>query len=195
MTPVDADPLALLREALERAVEVEPSAPKAAVLATVDAGARPDARVVNVRRVDASGLAFLTRLDSPKARQLDRHPDAALCFHWKSLAEQIRVRGTVERLAAHEADAYWTRRSRASQLGDRASTQSEVLTDKASLEARFADQERDHPESPVPRPPEWGGFRLIPRSMEFWRQGDPWLHERVRYDRDGDAWRAVRLQP
>ncbi len=195
MSDADRDPLQLLQAAIDRAVEAGMSTPKAAVLATVDGAGNPSARVVNVRRVDARGLAFLTNRHSPTGEDLQRRPRADLCFHWRPLGEQVRVGGPVERIPDEEADAYWARRSRASQLGDRASRQSEALASEAELRARFAEQDEAFPDAPVPRPPEWGGFRLVPERVEFWRQGDPWLHERVRYERDGAGWRRVRLQP
>ena len=179
-------------EAVDRAILPEPTA---MTLATVGADGRPSARVVLLKSVGAEGFVFYTNLRSRKGRELAKNPWAALCFHWQALEQQVRVEGVVTQVPDAEADAYFATRPRISQLGAWASDQSEPLAEYARLEARLRETEQRFENAPVPRPPHWSGFRLVPDVIEFWRSRPFRLHERERYERAGDAWRMVRLYP
>jgi pyridoxamine 5'-phosphate oxidase len=189
-----ADPITEFENAVERArnhqVDTAPVA-----LATADGQGRPSVRMVLLRGADHRGFVFHTNYNSRKGRELDANPHAALCFHWIALDEQIRVEGRVERLPADESDAYFTSRPRGSQLGAWASDQSAVLPTRETLEEQYRETERRFEGLPVPRPPFWGGFRLVPHRIEFWYGRPDRLHDRVVYSRAGEAWRIERLYP
>jgi len=189
-----ANPITEFLNALERATSRQvDTAPVA--LATADADGKPSVRMVLLRGADERGFAFHTNYNSRKARELDANPHAALCIHWPSLEEQIRVEGQVERLPAGESDAYFTSRPRGSQLGAWASDQSAVLPSREALEEAYREIERRYEGHPVPRPEFWGGFRLVPERIEFWFGRPDRLHDRLVYTRDGDAWHITRLYP
>jgi pyridoxamine 5'-phosphate oxidase len=166
-------------------------------LATADAGGRISARIVLLKSVDESGFAFYTNYDSAKAQQLAAHPNAALCILWKTLRDvvQARIEGRVEKVGAQESETYFASRARESQIGAWASRQSQVLSDRAELDARVADFERKFAGKPVPRPPHWGGYRLVPDVIELWFGQRARLHERVRYEIADGAWCKHLLQP
>ena len=165
------------------------------ILATADASGQPSARVVLLRGADPRGFAFFTNYQSRKGRELDANPRAALCVHWPSLDEQIRIEGDVERLPAVESDAYFDGRPRGSQLGAWASDQSRTLPSRETLEARYREFEARFEGQPVTRPPHWGGYRIVPQRVEFWYGRADRLHDRVVYVRNGDSWRIERLYP
>jgi pyridoxamine 5'-phosphate oxidase len=189
-----ADPIAVFLEAAGRAqarqVDTAP-----VTLATADARGRPSARMVLLRGVDARGFAFFTNYTSRKARDLANNPYAALCFHWPTLEEQIRIEGAVERLPDAESDEYFSGRPRGSQLGAWASDQSQVLESPDVLDERYREAERRFDGMTVTRPPFWGGFRLVPERVEFWYGRADRLHERLVYVKDNGAWRTERLYP
>jgi pyridoxamine 5'-phosphate oxidase len=166
-----------------------------ATLATADAQGRPSARVVLVRTIDARGFGFFTNYESRKGRELLENPFAALCFHWIALDEQIRIEGRVEQMPAEESDAYFNSRPRGSQLGAWASTQSRVLRAREDLEMKYREIEQQYDGQPVPRPPFWGGFRIVPHRIEFWYGRPDRLHDRLRYERTGESWKIERLYP
>jgi pyridoxamine 5'-phosphate oxidase len=188
------DPITVFLEAVSRAqarqVDTAP-----VVLATADAQGRPSARMVLLRQADARGFAFFTNYTSRKARELVENPYAALCLHWPSLEEQIRVEGRVERLPDHESDEYFSGRPRGSQLGAWASDQSQVLASRDTLEERYREIERRFDGVPVERPSFWGGFRLVPDRMEFWQGRADRLHDRLVYVREDSGWRTELLYP
>ncbi len=179
------------------AVEAIPEDPNAMVLSTVGATGRPSARVVLMKGFDENGFVFYTNLESRKGRELADQPAAALTFHFRPLHRQVRVEGLVQPVSAQEADRYFATRARGSQLGAWASAQSEVLPSRATLQARLAEVEARYQGQPVPRPPHWSGFRLVPDRMEFWVGRENRLHEREVFSRQGpDApWTSQHLYP
>ena len=166
-----------------------------AALSTADADGRPSSRIVLVRTIDERGFGFFTNYESRKGRELLANPFAALCFHWIALDEQIRVEGRAERMTAEESDEYFNARPRGSQLGAWASAQSRVLRAREDLEVKYREIEQSYDGKSVPRPPFWGGFRIVPHRIEFWYGRPDRLHDRLRYERDGDAWKIERLYP
>jgi len=189
-----ADPITEFLNAVERAkahqVDTAP-----VVLATADSEGRPSARLVLLRGTDPRGFVFFTNYNSRKGHELTDNPQAALCFYWSSLDEQIRIEGRVERVSDGESDAYFAGRPRGSQLGAWASDQSQVLSSREAIEERYREIERRFDGQSVQRPAFWGGFRLIPSRIEFWYGRPDRLHDRVVYAREAGAWRIERLYP
>jgi pyridoxamine 5'-phosphate oxidase len=191
------DPIEVFREWLAEAEASEPNDPTAMALATVDGAGNPSVRMVLLKGLDARGFAFYTNFESRKGEELLAQPRAALCFHWKSLRKQVRVEGPVEIVSEAEADDYFHSRARVSQIGAAASDQSRPLDSRATLETRVQEIEAGLKGAEVPRPPHWSGFRVIPKLIEFWRDGVYRLHDRIVFRREAsaDAWSAERLYP
>jgi pyridoxamine 5'-phosphate oxidase len=189
------DPIALFQEWLVEAEASEPNDPTAMCLATVDASGAPSARMVLLKGVDQRGFAFYTNLESRKGGELAARPVAALCFHWKSLRRQVRIEGEVEPVTEDEADAYFASRARISQLGAWASDQSRPLDSRATLEAKVAAAEGRFAGQAVSRPPNWSGYRVLPRAIEFWKDGAFRLHDRIMFRRSQSVWATERLYP
>jgi len=166
-------------------------------LATADAQGRVSARIVLLKGIDALGFRFFTNYESAKGMQLAAHPQVALCFHWKTLHEQVQVRieGRAGKLSAEESDAYFATRPRGSQIGAWASLQSQALPDRRTFEQRVADFERRHADQPVPRPENWGGYCVRPDRIEFWYGATYRLHERVCYVCSDGEWSKGLLYP
>src|SRR5215210_9129129 len=182
------DPFELFDEWFAEARAAEPRDPEAMALATADSAGRPSVRMVLLKGHGPDGFVFYTNREGRKGGELAANPNAALAFHWKSLRRQVRIEGPVEDVPNDEADAYYATRVRDSQLGAWASDQSRPLDRRETLEARFAEVARRFEGQPVPRPPHWTGFRVVPRSIEFWSDGAHRLHERRLFTRDGDGW-------
>ena len=192
---VAADPFALFGAWLKAAEAKEPNDPNAVALATADGAGAPSLRMVLLKGFDASGFTFYTNSESRKGRDLAANPRAALCFHWKSLRRQVRIEGGIESVSASEADAYFASRPRDAQIGAWASQQSRLLASRAELEQRIANFDAKYAVGPVPRPPQWSGYRLLPRVIEFWEERPHRLHERLVFHREGKAWRSEKLYP
>lgn len=202
-TPLDVadlapDPITQIERWLARWLEAAPNEPTAMVLATADASGRPSARNVLLRTLDQRGLTFFTDYGSRKGHDIAANPQAMLLFSWVPLLRQIHVAGAIGRVPSHESDDYWASRPRASQVAAWASEQSSVLPDRATLEARVVDVAARFDGQDIPRPEGWGGYRLVPETVELWQGRPDRLHDRLRYQRPAgrpDAWEIVRLSP
>jgi len=164
-------------------------------LATATPDGAPSVRMVLLKGCDERGLVFYSHYISRKGRELEANPRAALLFHWVPLGRQVRVEGTVERVPEEESDAYFATRPRDAQVGALASRQSEPVGSRAELYERLAELEGDLAGDPVPRPPTWGGYVVVPQAWEFWQHRASRLHDRFRYERSSGGWRVDRLFP
>jgi pyridoxamine 5'-phosphate oxidase len=185
------------RSWMRDAVSAELREANAMVVATADTSAAPSARFVLLKGLDERGFVFYTNLDSRKGRELAANPQSGLVFPWYALQRQVTVRGRVERASEDEADAYWATRPWGSRIGAAASPQSTVVGSREELDARWDELAAQYPEgTDVPRPPHWGGLRVMPESVEFWQGRRNRMHDRLRYRRDdGGAWVVERLAP
>lgn len=190
-------PVALFGESWERAARAAPPGVDhaAMVLATVDGFGQPSARVVLLRGFDEEGFLFFTNYASRKAHQIEVCPQAALVFHWHWIDEQVRIEGRVVRTTVAESDAYFATRPRGNQVGAWASRQSQVLESRSELEDRYRELARQFGDGPIPRPEFWGGYRLIPNRIEFWKAGEHRLHHRRVFGRQPEGWAQVWLYP
>ncbi|MFO1061667.1 MAG: pyridoxamine 5'-phosphate oxidase [Dongiaceae bacterium] len=196
MTDEIQDPFARFAAWLAEAEGKEPNDPNAMALATVGPDGMPSLRMVLLKGTDERGFVFYTNLESRKGEQLAGNPQAALCFHWKSLRRSVRVEGAVERVTGAEADAYFATRPRLSQIGAWASTQSRPLGSRLELEGRAARYAAQFGLGSVPRPPHWSGFRVLPRRIEFWEDRPFRMHDRLVYHRRPEGgWSTERLYP
>ena len=192
----DADPLQTFAAWLAEAGDAGLHEPNAMTLATVDADGRPSARIVLLKGVDAAGFAFFTNYESRKAQELAANPWAALVFWWGVLERQVRVEGKVEKLSPAESDAYYQSRPKGSRIGAWVSAQSRVIPNRQVLEQRWEELAAEYAERDPARPPFWGGYRLVPTTLEFWQGGPNRLHDRLRYRRsETGGWEIDRLSP
>lgn len=194
-TATTEDPIAIFEAWMAEAAKSEPNDPNAVCLATATPDGYPSARMVLLKGVDARGFVFYTNLESRKGTELRANPNAALCFHWKTLARSVRVEGPVEQVSDAEADAYFATRARTSRLGAWASKQSRPLESRFALEKAVAEYGVRYPIGDIPRPPHWSGFRVMPRRIELWRDMPFRLHERRVFHREGAGWRVEMLYP
>jgi pyridoxamine 5'-phosphate oxidase len=192
---VHADPLAQFERWLEDALAAQLPLPNAMSLATVAASGAPSARIVLLKGVEGGAFVFYSNYESRKGRELASRPQACLVFLWAELERQVRVEGRVERVAAGDSDAYYASRPLGARLSAWASAQSERVADRATLERALSAMASRHGDRP-PRPPHWGGYRLVPEAIEFWQGRENRLHDRLLYTRAGGAgWKIERLAP
>ncbi|MBL8909139.1 MAG: pyridoxamine 5'-phosphate oxidase [Archangium sp.] len=189
------EPFERFAKIFDEAKKVISKDPNAMSLATVDERGQPQVRIVLLKELDARGFVFFTNGESWKAQAIDRTHRAGINFYWPQLDQQVRVEGTVEHVTAAESDAYFATRPRVSQLGAWASHQSRALDARETLEKRLADYTRQYEGKTVPRPPHWGGFRLLPERIEFWKAHEFRLHWREQYVKSGDDWDRGWLNP
>jgi pyridoxamine 5'-phosphate oxidase len=189
------DPFALFDAWFAEAKAAEPNDADAMALATADAVGTPSVRMVLLKGAGPEGFVFYTNDESDKGRELAENPQAALLFHWKSLRRQVRIEGHVERVGDEASDAYFATRSRDSQLGAWASDQSRPLASRALFERRYEEMKQRFDGQVVPRPPHWGGYRLVPRRIEFWTDRPHRLHERRLFTRSDGGWSEGLLYP
>jgi pyridoxamine 5'-phosphate oxidase len=194
---VREDPFALFDAWMEEVKKSESNEPNAMALATAGQHGHPNVRMVLLKEANANGFVFYTNYESAKGRELTANPHAALCFHWKSLGKQVRARGAVTKVSEAESDAYFASRAKDSQIGAWASHQSRAMEGRFAFEKQVAKYAAKYALSKVPRPPYWGGFRLTPLEIEFWRNRPFRLHDRLVYRRDTPIlpWRTERLFP
>ena len=194
-TSVDPDPIGQFQLWFQQALDARLPEPNAMTVATVDAQGRPSARIVLIKGVDERGFVFYTNYESRKGCELAANPHASLLFYWIELERQVRIEGAVEKTSAEQSDAYFASRPLPSRIGAWASEQSREIASRTELEARekaFAERFGETP----PRPPHWGGYRLVPERIEFWQGRPSRLHDRILYTREAGAhWRISRLSP
>ncbi|MEC4805734.1 MAG: pyridoxamine 5'-phosphate oxidase [Jaaginema sp. PMC 1079.18] len=193
---IAVDPVVQFRTWFDQAVDAELPEPNAMTLATATPDGKPSARIVLLKGFDDRGFVFYTNYNSNKGQQLEANPQAALVFWWEGLERQVRIEGQIVKVEAAESDAYFASRPQGSQLGAWASPQSQAIASRAVLAENLRDLENQYGDRPVPRPPHWGGFRLIPDRIEFWQGRPNRLHDRLNYCRDkAGNWQVERLAP
>jgi pyridoxamine 5'-phosphate oxidase len=192
---IDRDPIKQFQTWLDEAFAAKLPLAEAMTLATTTPDGKPSARMVLLKQVDHDGFVFYTNYNSAKARQLDANPYAALVFYWVQLDRQVRVEGSVTRTSREDSRAYFATRPRESQIGAWASEQSEAIESRAALEERAHELERQYGDREIDCPEHWGGYRLKPERIEFWKSRIGRLHDRILYQRDGDTWTITRLAP
>jgi pyridoxamine 5'-phosphate oxidase len=193
---LDPDPIRQFDRWFAEAHAADVAEANAMTLATASPDGRPSARIVLLRGCDPQGFTFFTNHDSRKGRELDANPRAALVFYWRELERQVRVEGAIERVSTEESDEYFRSRPFSSRIGAWASDQSQVLPNREALEARCREIEAKYPDGEVPRPVNWGGYRVVPESIEFWQGRPSRLHDRLRYRKNAEgAWTIERLNP
>ena len=193
---MDPDPIKQFARWFQDAEQAGIVLPNAMTLATASREGKPSARLVLLKEVDARGFVFFTNEESRKGRELQENPCAALVFGWLPLSRQVRVEGGIERVTPAESDRYFASRPRGHQLGAHASDQSRIVEGRAFLEQRLQEATRRFEGRDVPRPPHWGGYRVVPEVLEFWQEGESRLHDRLRYRRDqAGKWVIERLAP
>ncbi|AKI01493.1 Pyridoxamine 5'-phosphate oxidase [Hoeflea sp. IMCC20628] len=190
-----AEPYRLFAQWLEDATASEPNDPNALALATVDADGLPDVRMVLLKGFDERGFVFYTNFESAKGVEILGSMKAAMCFHWKTLRRQVRIRGPVEQVSDAEADEYYASRARGSRIGAWASKQSRPLESRFALEKAVAEYTARFPIGEIPRPKHWSGFRIVPQQIEFWHDRPFRLHDRMVFTRKADDWEKTRLYP
>jgi pyridoxamine 5'-phosphate oxidase len=195
LSMVDPDPIVQFRRWFDEAGAAGVAEPNAMTLATATADGVPSARIVLLKGIDPRGFTFFTDYRSQKGRELELNPEAALVFFWQPLERQVRIAGRVERTSVEESTEYFRSRPEGSRLGAWTSVQSSVIGGREDLDRELARATERFRGQEIPLPPHWGGFRLVPRSVEFWQGRPSRLHDRIRYRKDGDRWLIERLAP
>lgn len=190
----DPDPFVQFKRWFDEALKAELPEPNAMTLATASPGGVPSARIVLLKEVSGGGFVFYTNYESRKGQELAANPNAALLFHWVELERQVRIEGRVSKVTPDESDAYYRIRPLGSRIGAWASPQSAVLANRQELESKVADATQRLGDDP-PRPPHWGGYRLVPTALEFWQGRESRLHDRLAYAPAGGGWAVRRLSP
>ncbi len=191
---MDPDPFVQFARWYAAAVDATGDRAAAMTVATATSDGRPSARVVLLRGFDAGGFVFYTNYESHKGREIEGNSAVAAVLYWHQLDAQVRIEGTAARVSRAESEQYFAQRPRGHQIGAWASHQSEPVSDRATLEAQVDAAEAQYP-GEVPRPPYWGGYRIVPARIEFWKSGTDRIHDRVEYARAGGTWNARRLSP
>lgn len=192
---IERDPIKQFQLWLGEAVAAKLPLPEAMTLATVTSEGKPSARMVLLKQVDQNGFVFFTNYKSPKARQIDANPYAALVFYWSQLDRQVRIEGQVSKISEPESSEYFRTRPRESQIGAWASPQSEVIATREVLEMRARELAEQYGDREIERPGFWGGYRLDPARIEFWKSRIGRLHDRILYQRTATGWAISRLAP
>jgi len=192
---IDPDPIKQFQIWFDQALAANILEPNAMTLATATKEGIPSARIVLLKGVSDRGFVFYTNYDSHKGRELTENPHAALVFLWQALERQVRIEGTVEKVSDEETEAYFHSRPRASQLGAWVSQQSQVIPNREVLDQQLAELAQKYQDQEIPRPPHWGGFRVVPRAIEFWQGRPSRLHDRLRYRLNNNQWTIERLAP
>ena len=190
------NPISLFKIWFEEAKKSEINDPNALSLATSDSMGNPSVRMVLLKNFDNNGFVFYTNLNSAKSKDIKDNPNVSMCFHWKSLLRQIRIKGKVSKVSEHEADEYYNSRSYGSRIGAWASKQSSILNNREELNKEIEIYKSKFPDNnEVPRPNHWSGWRVNPSEIEFWLDGDNRIHERLKYLKNNEDWKKVLLSP
>ena len=193
---VDPNPVIQFQKWFDQACSANLPEPNAMTIATVDSEGKPSARVVLLKNYDEKGFVFYTNYNSRKGQELAANPYASIVFWWAQLERQVRITGSVEKISAHESDEYFHSRPLESRLGAWTSNQSEIISSREVLEQRLQELQVKYQDSNIPRPPHWGGFRVIPAEIEFWQGRSSRLHDRLLYTQcEDDSWKIQRLSP
>lgn len=190
-----ADPIAQFRLWFNAALQANVPEPNAMYVSTVTEEGRPDGRIVLLKDILDTGFVFYTNYESRKGKELTSHPFAAITFFYQELERQVRIEGRVEKVSPEQSDDYFNSRPRGSQLGAWVSNQSSVIENRDVLETRQRELEARFADQPIPRPPHWGGYQVIPDAIEFWQGRPSRLHDRIRYRKENDNWIIERLAP
>ncbi len=194
-TIVGDDPILFFSKWFTEAHKAEIEDVNAMTFCTVDAANKPHARIVLLKGLDEKGFVFFTNYNSAKGKELHSNPHAAIVFYWKELERQVRIEGTIEKVSAQESDDYFQSRPKGSKLGAWSSPQSDTITDRSILDKNHKHYEDKFKEGQIPRPEYWGGYRLIPQTIEFWQGRANRLHDRILFTNDGNNWAKSRLAP